>query len=125
LEAEIEGKNLRADVHPINVLDAMAKRTPGRARMGLGMAVGDMIEAADAWQPDIVAKVDRKLRDLELPTLSAMRLDFGKRIESIVKRGRIRNDAEYYLARNAAEISGMPEHEIWKLLADYEDAPAG
>jgi hypothetical protein len=123
-EASREGQNVPADVHPINVLDALAIRTPARARAGLSMAIGDILEMADAWRPETVGTVDRKLNGLALPTLSAMRLEFSKRIGGIVKRGRIRNEAEYYLARNAADMAGMPEHEIWKVIAVYEEGVA-
>jgi hypothetical protein len=121
LEVEFQGKDLPAEHHPINVLDAMACRTPARARKGLGMAIGDLIESAEGWQADTVAALDRKLAGLGLRTLSSMRLEFGGRISAIVKRGRIRNEAEYYLARNAAEMAGMPEDEIWNILSAYEE----
>jgi hypothetical protein len=124
IEVEMRGINVSADHHPITVLDAMASRAPARARQGLGMAIGDMIEAAEGWQVGTVAEVDRKLGNLGLPTLSAMRFEFEGRIRAIVKRGRIRNDAEYYLARNAAEMADMPEDEIWKLLGAYEATAA-
>ncbi len=115
-----EDLSAHPEIHPVNLLDEMAKRTPARARTGLGMAIGDIMEDSEGWEPEKVAALDRKLQDQDLPTFSTMRLEFGKRIAAIVRRGRIRNEAEYYLARNAAELAGMPEHDIWRLLEDFE-----
>jgi hypothetical protein len=119
-EVDWDGRPLDPEHHPIKVLDEMAKRTPARARAGLAMAIGDIMEGNLPWRPERVAALDSELQDQGLPTFSAIQREFGKGIEAIMKRGRIRSEPEYHLVRNAAEVPGMPEEDLWKLLEDYE-----
>jgi hypothetical protein len=119
-EVENDDPDLPPEIHPVAVLDDMAKRSPANARKGLGMAIADTIEMTDAWDAKVLLQLDRQLTGLGLPTLSEMRLRFGKRLSKILRRGTIRSEEEYYLLRNAAELPDQPTDEIWRLLSEYE-----
>ena len=110
-----------AENDPVHCLDIMAARWPAKARSGLAMAIGDMIELTDDCSADRVATIDDALAQEDLPTLTQMRLQFSKVIRRVVGRGSIRNDVEYYAVRNVVELAPPDDQEaMWKLLAAYE-----
>ena len=101
----------------------LESRSPARARAGIKGAINDCLEATSNFQGADLQVLDRDLAALNLPTLSALRIRFWKRIALAIKRGRIRNDTEYYAVRNVAET---PEFEtqsdaIWAMLTAYEN----
>lgn len=118
--------NLPPQSHPIAVLDAMAHESPARARQGLEMMIGDFVEGTAHLSMEEVDRLDTIFCRQKLPTLSSIRARFMKQIKSIVKRGIIRSEKEYYLIRNA--IEGAPEQceqpQLWAMLAAYEKKAA-
>jgi hypothetical protein len=103
---------------PVSCLDQLASRSPAKARSGLAMAVGDVIETTDSWSASKVADIDSRLGRDGLPTLTEMRLRFSKVIRRVIKRGAVKTDVEYYALRNAAELTD--EAALWELIAAYE-----
>lgn len=86
------------------------------------MGIGDTLEETQHWGLERVQKTDAALEKEGLPTLSAVRLEFSKTIASIMKRGKVRSEAEYYALRNVVEA--MPDEEqckAWELLAVFEE----
>jgi hypothetical protein len=105
---------------PVAALDGIAARSPAKARDGLGMAIGDLIELTAAWSDEQIFAVDRKLRKADLPMLTEIRTRFSKAVQRVLRRGRITNEAEYYAVRNAAEFE--PESAPHRqLIAAYEE----
>ena len=84
------------------------------------MAIGDIVEMTDHWPNCEIASLDAELTAASLPTLSAIRVQFSKSIRTIVRRGSIRNDEEYYLIRNAAEIDPERSKVLFGLLEKWE-----
>lgn len=84
------------------------------------MAIGDIVEMTDNWPNGEIASLDAELTTASLPTLSAIRIQFSKSIRSIVRRGSIKNDEEYYLIRNAAEMDPERGEELFGLLEKWE-----
>ena len=91
-----------------------------RARKGLSLAIGDIIELTSRWSVSEMASIDAELTDAGLPTLSTIRLRFSKAVGSIIRRGRIRNEAEYYLVRNAADVDAERRELLFGLLDTWE-----
>jgi hypothetical protein len=113
------------EADPRAVLDAMAARAPERARQGLAMAIGDVIEMTAMWPPETVAALDARLTGQGLPSFSDVRLRFCKDVDRALRQGRIRGETEYYAVRNAAEMWKGRQAELWALLAAYEERAAG
>ena len=112
---------LAPEDHPIAVLERYEKVSMSIARKGLGMAIGDMVEQFQDLPEDQVGKLDGRLKAAGLPTLSAVRARFSRKIAGIMKRGKLRSEAEYYALRNAVDM--MPEAEsgrAWELLGAFE-----
>jgi hypothetical protein len=108
------------ETDPVLALDAAASKSPAKARSGLAMAIGDMIDLGLDWSPEDVVRCDAELLGLGLPTLSIMRLRFARSVRRALVRGGIKNEAEYYALRNAAEHSGPDADALWAMLASYE-----
>ena len=97
---------LTADAHPVAVLDRMAVKTPAKARGGLGMAIGDIVEFTSDWPVRAVTACDHELSRAGLPTLSEVRVRFSKIVQRVVRRGHIKSDSEFYALRNVVEQRG-------------------
>jgi hypothetical protein len=111
---------LTPDTHPIAILDAMAVKTPAKARSGLGMAIGDILEFTSDWPTSDVTACDHELSQSGLPTLSAVRARFSKLVQRVVRRGQIKSEDEFYALRNAVEQQCADSASLWPLLAAYE-----
>ena len=91
---------------------------------GLRMAVGDMLEMTAPLSAREIAEIESLLAAAGAPSLAATRLRYSKRLNTILRRGRIRSDTEYHLVRNFAE--GM-DHQtdgkaLWALISANERA---
>lgn len=108
--------------HPIAVLAKMEAAAPKRAHQGLVMAINDCLEMSAHFTQADVKTADANLNQAGLPTLSALRLRFWKRIQSVLKRGRIRTEIEYYAIKNAAEIpqAEADRARLWALIEEFE-----
>lgn len=111
---------LTPETHPIAILDQLALKAPAKARSGLGMAIGDVVEFASDWPVSEVTACDRELSQLGLPTLSQVRARFSKLVQRVVRRGQIKSDDEFYALRNAVEQQGADTASLWSLLDAYE-----
>jgi hypothetical protein len=109
------------DTHPIVCLTAIEGRSPAKARAGLEMAINDSIEEAAGWPDEKIRQLDAALEKQHLPSFTVMRLRFSRQVSSILRRGSIHSEAEYYAVRNAVEL--FPENDrqcLAELLATYE-----
>lgn len=110
-DTHMGGQSMPPEIHPLNVLQDLQRRAPKRAREGLRMAINDCIEMTAPWSPEKVAALDAELRANGLLTLSAIRRRYSRRLHSVLKRGRIRTEVEYYLVRGALEDPGITADE--------------
>jgi len=111
------------ETDPITFLDKEAAQSLPKAQRGLAMGINDLVEMTSGWSESQVAAVDQRLFAEQLPTLSEVRARFSKTVRSVVRRGQIRNEVEYYAIRNAAELTSGAD-QLWKLLAEYEERAA-
>lgn len=112
----------RAEVHPLAVLAGIERTSRRDARRGLVMAIEDCIDMSADLGPETIRAADAELAGKGLPLLSELRLQHSRRLRSILKRGRIRNESEFHLIKNAAD-SLPPEEEqkrLWALLGEFE-----
>lgn len=116
---------LSQDTHPVAVLDRVAEKTPAKARSGLAMAIGDVVEFTNDWPASAVTACDDELSQSGLPTLSEVRASFSKLVQQVVRRGHIKSDNEFYALRNAVEQQGADSANLWPLLEAYEDRTGG
>lgn len=111
---------LLARAQPVAHLDALADRSPAKAREGLTMGINDLIEMTGSWSAQKVQELDAELLGRDLPTLTEMRLRFSKAVGRAVRRGRIKDEVEYHAVRNAAELAEGHDGPLGRLLAAYE-----
>jgi hypothetical protein len=94
--------------NPIALLDEMSVSAPAKAFAGLRDAVNDCIEMSAHWSVERVAALDAALKARHVLTLSQVRQRYWSKYRSILKRGRIQNDVEYYLARGILADLALP-----------------
>ncbi len=116
------GIEIAPEANPITVLGQIAAKSPAKARQGLAMAIGDIIEDTKYGDGAIISGLDQRLLAADLPTFSDLRMRFSRAVRTILRRGRISTEQEYYIARNAIEGSGTDEEHLSNILADYEEA---
>jgi len=105
-------------IHPRNVRPAiLARYGVIKAFAGLKEAINDVIEETRPWSPEEVAVFNTECAKHGLVTLSELRRRYSGRYKSIVQRGRIRSDTEYYLVMGVlADVSqGEDDSERQKL----------
>lgn len=115
---------LTPETHPVAVLDRIASQSPAKARSGLGMAIGDVVDFTTGWTAPDVAKCNSELSQEGLPTLTEVRARFSKIVQRVVRRGRINNDEEFYILRNTVEQQGVNGEILWPFLEAYETRSA-
>ncbi len=101
----------------------MAERAPKRAMLGLKMTIGDCIETARPWTPGQMKEVDEALRAERILTWSELCRRYWRRFATIVERGKIVDDSEYYLVRGIVSDASPPPEQVIileALLSDYE-----
>lgn len=93
------------------------------ARVGLKQALNDIIQRHSGDKPEAIALMDGKLKAEGLISFSELRRQFSSTYGGIVKRGVIRNEAEYYLVRGVLDDGSPPEEErsmLGQLLNEFE-----
>lgn len=105
---------------PVACLDAIAAKSPAKARQGLGMAINDLLEMTHDWSDGKVQELDSALCFNGLPSLTEMRIRFSKTLRRVVTRGSIKNDVEYYAVRIAADLTDSEQSDLSALLSVYE-----
>ncbi len=123
---DIKGVAAGDPIHPNNVLEDVVNRF-GRSKAfdGLKQAIGDAIDETQRLSPAEVAKMDRYFRDRGVVTLSQLRARYWSKYASILKRGHIRDDTEYYLIVGVlADLSGpttdLGRIKLQNLVGAYE-----
>lgn len=114
-----------ADADPILALDRIEAVSMANARKGLSMAIGDVVEMTDHWNPDEIEMLNKELIAAGLHSFAMIRARFSKAIAGIVRRGRIKSESEYYLLRNAAELDPGRAQAFFGLTEKWEDEITG
>jgi hypothetical protein len=86
-------------VHPTNVgRDIVRDFGISKALAGLRQAIKDTIEETARLDADSVRRLDEALAERGIVTLSELRRRYWRKYRSLIDRGRIRSETEYYLA---------------------------
>jgi hypothetical protein len=125
-ERYLRAAGLSPDKQPIASLEALEKKSMKIALDGLRQAINDCVQMSSHFDHKKVEKLDTELRSRGIVTLSELRRRYSKSYAKIMKRGRIKNETEYYLVRNVLHDSTEKDPEERKLLeeliSDYEAA---
>lgn len=108
-------------------MDDIERRAPKRTLAGMRMAVNDCIEMSSHLPADVVVAMDAVLTSVGVLTLSEARRTFSAKVASILRRDRIRSDAEYCIvAALLADLScGVSPEERQRLQAMAERYESG
>ena len=100
--------------HPLNALSSIEQKFGrSRALAGLKQAINDNMEIVGDFRPEQIAHVDKVLQQAGALTLTQMISRQSKAFRAILRRGKIRNDTEFYMVSAALSdtSSGRPEAE--------------
>jgi hypothetical protein len=115
--------SLPAEHYPVAALNDMERQSRSRARLGLGMAINDILEESWSFSPARVAELDAKFRGKGVLQLSELRRRYSRQFRGILKRGRIRNETEYYLVQGIlASFTTDASEDERRLLEDFSAA---
>ena len=113
--------------HPLNVYRTIVEKFgKSKGLESLRMYVGDLVERHSMARGERLSALDREMSAAGVLTMSALRRRYWKKYESIVKRGKIRSEAEFYLIKGVADgmSDKLAEDEVRllnTLIRDYED----
>jgi hypothetical protein len=108
-------------------LEEMEQTTPARAFSGLRMAINDCIEMSAHWPAEMVSALDAELKSQSILTLSQVRQRYWSKYRSLLRRGRIRDDVEYYIVQavlsdQAPRMVDAERRKLEAMVAAYEQA---
>src|SRR5262245_37645810 len=111
--------------HPVAMLKVTEASSRSRARLGLGMAIKDILEESWSFPPTKVADLDAKFSARNILPLSELRRRYSRQFRGILKRGKIRTETEYYLVQGilasfTAEATETERELLTKLSVAYE-----
>ena len=106
---------LNPESHPRSIIEQYEKHSMATARKSVQMIIGDLLEETELFTDRQIAICDEALLKQNFPTLTQVRAEFGRKVRSILRRGRIRNEGDYYALRNVADA--LPEAEREKAWA--------
>ena len=111
--------------HPINMLAGLEKSYgPAKALAGLRQAIGDVLDSVADFPPAFLAESDAALRKANLLTLSALVRRQSRHFKAILRRGKIRNDTEFYLvsailADTTSEVTGSESDLMGSMIGAF------
>ena len=89
--------DLPPEHHPLAVLERFEKESMAKARSGLGMAISDTLEMSWDMPAEEIQAIDAEFKARGILPLSELRRRYSRQFKAIIKRGKIRNEEEYYL----------------------------
>ena len=104
----------------------LEKFSPSRQRQGVKMAVADMLEMTRDLSGEALREMEAWLAAKRLESLSDIRARVWWRVPQILKRGYIRDDAEYYLLNerlndtSPAGLDVADREQAGQIVAAYE-----
>ena len=103
-------------VHPASLAARIAE-TFGRAKalIGARQAANDAIEALRGLTQQQLASLDARLIEAGSTTVAEMRRRYSRQYKAVLKRGRIRNETEFYLVKGILD-------SCWDSLGQDEQA---
>ena len=113
-------------VHPTNVGERIvAEYGKSKALDGLKQAVNDTVEELRHQPPESIQKLDAELRKAGLLTFSEIHRRYASSYRKILKRGKIKNETEYYLiagvlADSASSADEEERETLAQLAARFE-----
>ena len=114
-------RDLPAELDPMVHLERMEATSKSKARAGLGMAIGDLMEELAHLPLEQVRAIDASLVAAGSISLTTVRARFSGAVRAIMARGSVRSEREYYALRNAVEgMADEQQGEAWRLLGDFE-----
>lgn len=115
-------------VHPASVAVYIAKNF-GRAQalIGVRQAANDAIESLQDFTVQQLASLEAKLKQAGSVTLAEMRRRYSRQYKAILKRGRIRNETEFYLVKGILDSCTDPLEKdeqaiLFSLLLAFEQS---
>lgn len=111
---------------PIPTLERIERESEKRAIKALLITLSDMVSMTNDISLSDLKICDAELKDLQSPTLTRLRYEFGNLWRNTLKRGIIRNELEYYQMReividNSFQIALQDKQRIEEMIKDYED----
>ena len=99
-----------------------------KALQGLRQAANDVLQDLGDIEPDLLSTIDLAARSAGVVTLSEIRRRYSRTYKSILRRGSLRNETEYFLVKGVVDDSlhGGGEAELDRLqsmLSAFESAP--
>lgn len=114
--------DLRAKADPMAAVAEAEAVSPAKAVKSVAAGIADTVGMTDRHSKADIATLDALFARDGLPTLSALRALFSKKVGKILKAGRIESEEDFYTLK-ALEDADLPEATkaaIEKLTGDYE-----
>ncbi len=113
------------EADPVNRLNKLESESQAKARTGLRLMLDDLFSMQDDASPEQREALEGELRKAGLPSLSELLAEVKQVPAKVLKRGKIRNEREWYvitelLSRTNAPISAAEREKLGQLSVTFE-----
>ena len=91
--------DLPEDADPLNIINSWESESKSMARKGLKAGLLDIFSHLDQLPKATIDNIDKELIENKLPNVIQLRDLITDMISKIIKRGKIRNEDEYYAVK--------------------------
>ncbi len=117
--------DLTPALRPLALLESMETSAPAQASAALRMAVNDCVEMSSHWSAKKVAALDAELGAEGTLTLSQVRQRYASKYAAVLRRGKIKNEIEYYLVHGilvdqAVQLADEERSKLELMVTEYE-----
>lgn len=104
---------------------AIEKGSVSRAEKAVDMAISDIVNDCDDLPLEITRRIDMLMTVLGAATLSELRVEKSRRLKTILRIGKIRDEFDYFLGKGIIESEsslavGEVRSRLEMLLSEYE-----
>lgn len=107
--------------HPLEVMKSFEQKGMATLRSSIRTTMVDIV--SERLRPEALQRLDLALAQIGAPSVSQMRRKYLKRYTTILQRGALKNDDEFYMLKNMLDDPDLPDDEkskILPLINDYE-----
>lgn len=106
---------------------AIERVSISRAKKAIDMAISDIVDDCDDLPLEVARRIDMLMLMQGAATLSELRVERSRRLKAILRRGKIRDEFDYFLGKgiidsDSAVASGEVKSRLVRLVDEYESA---
>jgi hypothetical protein len=114
-ETVIDVTVLPEDQRPMHLLAQREKRSMADARRAVRETAADVVSNLAGESAQKLAEFSSRLAAANAPSIASVRAMVSKKLGAAIKRGKLKNEEEFYLVKDLLDSPSLPDDERRKL----------